>query len=239
MCATDLEHLYTIYPIPTHDQHQWLLLEFIVFLMMDAKGVRNMQSILLDVNKLSTARVASCWFIIYYRLVMRGNSNIKLPATLHTDQQRFCLHLPQFFLECEMFQRKLVEKIKTHIFLSVTFFPRKQCSLWDDVEKYYRARQATDENTAQVHYVLDTTGHKHARRICNTCCFSTVTMVARTRLNVPLYVHCLSCLKLLTDFKSSRCNGAMTRYVLRCVDISQLCFFQMLTPPQTHIHLSS
>jgi len=29
-------------------------------------------------NKHNTARVASCWFIINYRLVMHGNSNIKL-----------------------------------------------------------------------------------------------------------------------------------------------------------------
>jgi len=28
--------------IPTHDKQQWLLLQFIVFLMMDANGVRNM-----------------------------------------------------------------------------------------------------------------------------------------------------------------------------------------------------
>jgi len=41
-CATDLEHLYRIYSIPTHDKHQWLLLQFIVLLMMDAKGARNM-----------------------------------------------------------------------------------------------------------------------------------------------------------------------------------------------------
>jgi len=39
---TDLEHLYRIYSIPTHDKHQWQLLQFIVLLMMDAKGVRNM-----------------------------------------------------------------------------------------------------------------------------------------------------------------------------------------------------
>jgi len=60
-----------------HDKHQWLLLQFIVLLMMDAKGVRNMWSILVVFNKQNTARVASCWFIIYYRLVMHGNSNIK------------------------------------------------------------------------------------------------------------------------------------------------------------------
>jgi hypothetical protein len=74
---TDLEYLYRIYSIPTHDKHQWLLLQFIVFLMMDAKGVRNMWSILVVVNKHNTVRVVSCWFIIYYRLVMHGNSNIK------------------------------------------------------------------------------------------------------------------------------------------------------------------
>ena len=39
---TDLEHIYRIYSNPTHDKHQWLLLQFIVLLMMDAKGVRNM-----------------------------------------------------------------------------------------------------------------------------------------------------------------------------------------------------
>jgi len=38
---TDLEHLYRIYSNPTHDKHQWLLLQFIVLLMMAAKGVRN------------------------------------------------------------------------------------------------------------------------------------------------------------------------------------------------------
>jgi len=48
-----------------------------MLLMMDAKGVRNMKSILVVVNKQNTARITSCWFIIYYRLVMHGNSNIK------------------------------------------------------------------------------------------------------------------------------------------------------------------
>ena len=54
---------------------------------MDAKGVRNMYSIPVVVNKHNTARVASCWFIIYYRLVMHGNSNIKFLPTLGTLKQ--------------------------------------------------------------------------------------------------------------------------------------------------------
>jgi hypothetical protein len=33
-------------------------------------------------------------------------------------------------------------------------------------------------------------------RMCNTYCFSTATMVARTWFNVKLYVHCLTCVNL-------------------------------------------
>jgi hypothetical protein len=39
----------------------------------------------------------------------------------------------------------------------------------------------------------DTYGYQHTHRICHTYCWSTVTMVARTGLNVTLYVHRLSC----------------------------------------------
>jgi len=38
-----------------------------------------------------------------------------------------------------MFQTEFVEKIKTHILCSETF-PRKLCRLWDNVEKYGKAR---------------------------------------------------------------------------------------------------
>ena len=38
---TELGRPYWIYIIPTHDMHQWLLLQFLVLLMMDAESVRN------------------------------------------------------------------------------------------------------------------------------------------------------------------------------------------------------
>jgi hypothetical protein len=44
-----------------------------------------------------------------------------------------------------MFHAKVVQKIKTHILCLVTFF-RETCHLWDNVEKYYRAGQATVSN---------------------------------------------------------------------------------------------
>jgi hypothetical protein len=48
---------------------------------------------------------------------------------------RFWLYLFHFFLEWEMFQTTVVEKIKTHILCLVTDF-LKSYRLWDNVEKY-------------------------------------------------------------------------------------------------------
>jgi hypothetical protein len=56
------------------------------------------------------------------------------------------VHLRYFaevFLEWETFQTKVVEEIKTHLY-SIIFF-QKLCLLWDNVEKYGRAKQATDD----------------------------------------------------------------------------------------------
>jgi hypothetical protein len=54
-------------------------------------------------------------------------------------------YLAELFLEWEMFQTKVTGKIKTNILCSVTF-SRKSHRLWDNVEKYGTARQATDGN---------------------------------------------------------------------------------------------
>jgi hypothetical protein len=51
------------------------------------------------------------------------------------------------------------------------------------VEKYCTARQATNDNKAQAHCMLDNYGYTHTPTICNTYCFPTARGVARTRLN--------------------------------------------------------
>ena len=40
--ATEVGRPYWICIIPTHDMHQWLLLQVLVLLMMDAGSARNM-----------------------------------------------------------------------------------------------------------------------------------------------------------------------------------------------------
>jgi len=54
-----------------------------------------------------------------------------------------------------MFQTKVVEKIKTNILCSKTFFRKSNC-LWDNVKKYSRAGQAADDTRAHVLFMLVT-----------------------------------------------------------------------------------
>ena len=66
--------------------------------------------------------------------------------------------------------------------------------LWDNVEKYCWARQATNDNMAHAHCLCwkFKATNAHSKYVITTYCFSTVTTEARTRLSVT-YVHCLSC----------------------------------------------
>jgi len=53
-----------------------------------------------------------------------------------------------------MFWTEVMEKIKTRFLLNSYFF-RKSCPLWDNVDKYCRVGQATDDNMAHAHCMLD------------------------------------------------------------------------------------
>ena len=45
-----------------------------------------------------------------------------------------------------MFQIKVVDKIKTHISFTITFFFLKFYCFWDNLEKFGRAGQVTDDS---------------------------------------------------------------------------------------------
>ena len=70
---------------------------------------------------------------------------IKIWLEARTLCMKHCVHLShlvQLFLEREMFHTKVVEKIKTRILCSITFFsPKKSCRLWDYEGKYGTARK--------------------------------------------------------------------------------------------------
>ena len=72
---------------------------------------------------------------------------------MKTDMH-FWSYLAHFFLEWEMFRTEVVEKVKTHILYSVTFF-LKSYFLWDNLKNIYREGQPTDDNMAHAYCMLD------------------------------------------------------------------------------------
>jgi len=100
----------------------------------------------------------------------------------------------EFFPEFVMFQKIVVEKVKIHVEWSVTFF-RKSCPLWDNVEKYGRARQTTNNNikrcinlTCWVNNATDT----HSEYVIHTA-FARQQWVREHSSMLRLYVRCLPC----------------------------------------------
>jgi hypothetical protein len=87
-----------------------------------------------------------------------------------------------------MFRTKFAEKIKRQ-FMFNNFFFRKSCCLWDNLEKWDRARQATDDNIIRRMHIACwvTKATDNTLGICNTYCFSTAIMVTRTLLSVNVY----------------------------------------------------
>jgi len=69
----------------------------------------------------------------------------------------------------------------------------KSCRLWSNMEKilYSGAGHRWYYGACALHAVYLKL-QIHTLRLCNTHCFSTTTMIARTSLNVTFDVHCLS-----------------------------------------------
>ena len=63
----------------------------------------------------------------------------------------FLSYLAHFFLEWEIFESTVVEEIKTHFMFS-NFF-KKLCHLWENVEKFCRVGQATNDSVAHASWI--------------------------------------------------------------------------------------
>jgi len=73
-------------------------------------------------------------------------------GTLHEDLCTFLIISRRILVR----MRNVSDRIcieKKHILCSVNFFQKSYC-LWDNVEKYCRAGQATDYNFAHAHCML-------------------------------------------------------------------------------------
>jgi hypothetical protein len=119
--------------------------------------------------------------------------------------------LADFFSAWKMFQMKVVEKIKTHILRSVTFFP-KIVPHMSHCRKIWWSQRGHSNNTIwRRRFACWISKATDTLRIWNTSCFCMTTMVTRTPLNVTLHVHCLSCfLRLYRSFEFAGLTKVMT-----------------------------
>jgi len=62
------------------------------------------------------------------------------------------------------------------------------CVMWENIIQPDRPQI---DNKVHAFGKVDTSGYKHTLAVCNAHCFSTATMVARTRRNILIYIHCL------------------------------------------------
>jgi hypothetical protein len=69
----------------------------------------------------------------------------RIMGTLHEHLYTFMIIPRWILLRMRNVSSKLLKKIETYILCRITFF-RKSCRLWDNMEKYGIAGQATDDN---------------------------------------------------------------------------------------------
>jgi hypothetical protein len=108
----------------------------------------------------------------------------RITGTLHEELCTFMIISRWILLGMRNASDKVVQKIKTYILCSIISLRKS----WDNVEKCGTAREATDDNIIQrMRFACRINKATiHTLTIFNTYCFSTVTIVTRTCLNVTL-----------------------------------------------------
>ena len=90
-----------------------------------------------------------------------------------------------------MFRIKVVEKIKTHILCSVTFFENRD--VYEIIWKIFVQSGSLQMTIWRMRIARCISKATNTHTGFVTHSFSTTTMFAQTRINITSYVHCLSC----------------------------------------------
>jgi hypothetical protein len=87
--------------------------------------------------------------------------------------------------------------------------------MWKSIQKMV---MDTADNMAHAHCMLDTYTHSGCVILI---CFSTATMVERKRLDLTLYVHCLSCNSFRFRAMTAVFHRLLNTRILRCTEMWQ------------------
>jgi hypothetical protein len=93
------------------------------------------------------------------RMLPKPNTNIEVSLKSEKNKEYFrCIFIitsRKILLKIRIFFRQKLQRKSKHTFKFNNLF-RKSCRLWVNVGKYFRAGQATDDNTAHALCMLDT-----------------------------------------------------------------------------------
>jgi hypothetical protein len=141
----------------SHSAHCPFLVTFLGALPELRKAIISFVMSVRQPFRLHRTRLSLDWFwwnliFEFFQKTCRRNSAFRYnPSRITCTFMKTFLHLRQhlaaFFLEWEMYQVKVLDKLKTHILCSTTFL-RKSCRLWDNVEKCGATREEADGNVA-------------------------------------------------------------------------------------------
>ena len=100
----------------------------------------------------------------------------RITCALHEDQFTFLTHRRHFYLEWELFQTKVIKKIKTQILCSVTFFENRTVYeiIWKNRLKPERSQMKYGACAFHAEYLKLQT---HTPGIANIYCFSIAKIV--------------------------------------------------------------
>jgi hypothetical protein len=148
--------------------------------MSDCLSVRQLGSHWTDFHKI--------WYLnIFKKCDEKTQISIKSDmnnSTLHEELTTFMIISRWILFRMRNVSDKVCSKNQITHFRSITFFFRKSCLLWDNVEKYCRAKHVTNiiRRDSLVCWIRR---HKHTTAsLFNNYCFSTAIMAERTRLNI-------------------------------------------------------
>jgi hypothetical protein len=136
------------------------------------------------------------WYFLYFSKLCRENSSFikigqKWRVLYMKTNTQFWSYVAQLFLAWEIFQRKVVEKIRTPILSSITVFENH--AIYEICGKILQSKAGHRQHGACAFHAGYLRLQTNVFGICNTYCFSTAIKVSWTRVNVKLYVQYLPC----------------------------------------------
>jgi len=111
----------------------------------------------------------------------------RITFTLHEDLHMYDNVSLNSSQNEKCFRQKMYRKSKHPFYVQLLFFPEIMWIMWKYIVKPDSLPMTLSRGACVLH-----AGYRYTLGICNTYCFSTATVVTRTRLNVTLhYIACL------------------------------------------------